>query len=428
MKSKSSEVEKLKSSATGDTSLTGLTGFASQRNLVNPVNHVSKKTCQCLATLAVICQALAIAPAARADWVGVMGDPSTGRVYPASVETRLAVGEGAADGVAINATAIGYHAAGIAALQADVVTNAAAIASNAAAIGSAGGIATYPAIWIADDYTVEGDDGGFDDGTFPDDEWCLRGTNNPYVCRDASGIYSNGACTLRANDAGFSGWVWRNEGEERWSNDGGEDWIAWPREASEPGEDNSAYANVVDTNVNGQTAYWIEGDGNWLEPLSRYMDWGEADCFGSDKIYTLSDTWEEEDPDDPEVTNTLHAYSWTNTEDNVVCTLRQSLTGEGGVVWNWYIGDVLVTENDEQCSGSTIGVWWQGEDIWHEWECRVGLTFGTVEEGGGAATGLRGAVASNAAAFAANATAIAGLQSALSNLEARVSALENPEE
>ncbi|MBQ7252033.1 MAG: hypothetical protein IJS32_05460, partial [Kiritimatiellae bacterium] len=132
-----------------------------------------------MATLALVCQALAIAPAARADdtYVGVMGGIESGRVYPASVETRLAVGEGAADGVAINATAIGYHAAGIAALQADVatnaagiaalqadvvtnaagiaalqadvVTNAAAIASNAAAIGSAGGIATYPAIWIA---------------------------------------------------------------------------------------------------------------------------------------------------------------------------------------------------------------------------------------------------------------------------------------
>ncbi|MBQ7252035.1 MAG: Lar family restriction alleviation protein, partial [Kiritimatiellae bacterium] len=30
-----------RSSAMGDTSLTGLTGFSSQRNLVNPVNHVS---------------------------------------------------------------------------------------------------------------------------------------------------------------------------------------------------------------------------------------------------------------------------------------------------------------------------------------------------------------------------------------------------
>ncbi|MBQ7251506.1 MAG: hypothetical protein IJS32_02765 [Kiritimatiellae bacterium] len=410
-----------------------------------------------MATLALVCQALAIAPAARADWVGVMGDPSTGRVYPASVETRLAGAQQSADTAASLADAAQTaadnaqtradeawdladdmataHAAAIAALEGTVTTNAAAIAanaagiaSNAAAIGSAGGGATYPAIWIADDYTIEGDGGWLDDGEFPDDEWCLRGTNNPYVCRDASGIYSNGACTLRANDDEFSGWVWRNESEERWSNDGGEDWIAWPREASEPGEDNYAYATVVETNVNGQTAYWIDGDGNWNTPISMYRDWGEADCFGSDKIYTLSRTWEEENPDDPEDTRTLHAYSWTNTLDDVVCTLRQGFTGEGSVVWNWYIGDNLVTEYDEQCSGSAIGVWWQGDDIWYGWECRVGLTFGSVEEGGGAGTGLRGAVATNAAAVASNATAIALLQSALSNLEARVSALENPEE
>ena len=40
--------------------MTGLTGFASQRNLANPVNHVSKKLCQSLAIAAVICQALAL--------------------------------------------------------------------------------------------------------------------------------------------------------------------------------------------------------------------------------------------------------------------------------------------------------------------------------------------------------------------------------